>query len=296
MSRTIRTFLRALANSLLTLIAPGLGQWRAGRTKRAVFFAIAVPVSALLYAHLVPRGAVFFKPLTLLFSGLALIALVDAFVATARALPPPESRDKRWFLAFAASTAALATGLYQAARIRTFEMPADYMMPTIISRDRMVTDTEAYSRTAPKRGDIVAFRFPRDPELTFIRRIVAIAGDVVESRNGVLFLNGAAVLAQPLTGPPRAAAVDRVVRSHADRLEMQQEDFDYVQETLGDVSYVILLSRKKVRMTYGPVTVPPASVWALGDNRDFSNDSPHFGFVPVDHLISKYLYTFASPR
>ena len=105
----------------------------------------------------------------------------------------------------------------------------------------------------PKRGDVVVFKFPEDPEKDFIKRVIGVAGDVVHIRNKKVYINE-----EPL------------------------------KDTYGiHTDNHIMPRRLQPRDYFGPVTVPPNKVFVMGDNRDHSYDSRFWGFVDLDALKGK---------
>ena len=102
----------------------------------------------------------------------------------------------------------------------------------------------------PERGDVIVFKYPRDPKRDFIKRVIGVGGDVIESRDKHLFVNGRKLV------EPYAQHVDDDIKS-------------------GD---------SDPRDNFGPVVVPKGDVFVMGDNRDQSYDSRYWGFVD-DHEI-----------
>jgi signal peptidase I len=106
---------------------------------------------------------------------------------------------------------------------------------------------------APKRGDIIVFKYPEDPNRDFIKRVIAIGGDEVESRDKIVYVNR-----KPLTEP-------------------------YIQH----VDIAIKPRSMEKRDNFGPVMVPEGSVFVMGDNRDQSYDSRFWGFVDSKQIKGK---------
>lgn len=122
----------------------------------------------------------------------------------------------------------------------------DSMQPTIRIGERIVANKFIYYMTPPQRGDILMFRHPGDPQVTFIRRVIAIAGDSVEIKNGWVFVNGQ-VIPEPYT------------------LRKNNRN-------------------NKPQDTYRLATVPENRIFVLGDNRNRSGDSrsAEISFIPLD--------------
>jgi len=108
----------------------------------------------------------------------------------------------------------------------------------------------------PKPGEIVAFRSPIDPTEIYLKRVIAIAGDVVEIQHGVLYVNGVRM-------------PEEYARVHATRRWSWQENIP-------------------------PRRVPASSLFVLGDNRDNSEDSRYWGPVPVANVIGEPVVVFWS--
>ena len=114
-----------------------------------------------------------------------------------------------------------------------------------------------------KRGDVIVFKFPEDPERDFIKRTIGLPGDTIELRNKKVYVNG-----KPLDEP----YVHFLFPPPGDT---PQEDFD-------------------VRVHYGPVTVPADHYFMMGDNRDNSEDSRYWGFLPREYVKGKAAFIYWS--
>jgi signal peptidase I len=122
-------------------------------------------------------------------------------------------------------------------------------------------------QTSPRRGDVLVFRCPSRPEASCIKRAVAVSGDRVEIRGQRLIINGVVAKYSRSEKPPEEilAAQAAVVTLH---------------EGFSREGHDILISDVEHKVDFGPYIVPPDSFFALGDNRDFSEDSRHWGAVP----------------
>ncbi len=112
----------------------------------------------------------------------------------------------------------------------------------------------------PHRGDIIVFKYPQDPTRDFIKRVIGVEGDVVESKDKEVFVNG-----------------HRLVEP-------------YVQHVDGDIKPRELDRRD----SFGPIVVPPGEVFVMGDNRDQSYDSRFWGFVNDDEIKGKAMVIYWS--
>ncbi len=149
--------------------------------------------------------------------------------------------------------------------VQAFKIPSGSMKPTLLVGDHILVSKFLYGIklpfvnstlipiTDPKRGDIVVFKFPVDPKKDFIKRVIGIPGDVVEIRNKKVYLNN-----KPMADP---------YGTHLDPH--------------------IIPRRARPRDNFGPVTVPPKSLFVMGDNRDHSYDSRFWKFVDVSKVKGK---------
>ncbi|MBI4518319.1 MAG: signal peptidase I [Deltaproteobacteria bacterium] len=184
--------------------------------------------------------------------------------ATARALPAAGKSTVREY-AEALLVALLAALVIRTFVVQAFKIPSSSMVPTLQIGDHILVNKLAYglrlplvglqllSFGQPKPGDIIVFIYPVDPSKDFIKRVIAVAGDVVEVRNKRVYVNGT----------PRDDA-------HA-------YFTDGLEDARGGVP----------RDIYGPTAVPPDHVFVMGDNRDRSYDSRFWGFVSLDEIRGK---------
>lgn len=137
--------------------------------------------------------------------------------------------------------------------VQTFKIPAGSMLPTLKIGDRILTNKYIYKFQGPERGDLVIFRFPKDPSIYYVKRIVAIGGDQVQIVNKKLLVNG----------------------------ESPQESYAHYATAR------VMPASGSPRDNFGPITVPADSVFTLGDNRDNSYDSRFWGFVKQDAVLAR---------
>ncbi|MBN2646734.1 MAG: signal peptidase I [Thiotrichales bacterium] len=172
--------------------------------------------------------------------------------------------------------------------IEPFRIPSGSMYPTLEIGDFIAVNKFAYGVklpvvqttiipiSQPERGDVVVFKYPNDPDVDYIKRVIGLPGDTVAYLNRTLFINGKAVQMSPM-GPYRGRNSGAVMN-----------DAQVVQETLqNNVNHQVLLDLDKTSIDMGPVTVPEGHYFMVGDNRDHSNDSRFWGFVPEKNLKGK---------
>jgi signal peptidase I len=146
-------------------------------------------------------------------------------------------------------------------------VPTASMEGTILVGDHLFMDKLLYGPEIPlvhwrlpalrsiHRGDIIVFRYPKDPSETFLKRVTAMGGDRLEIRDGVLYVNS-----QPVHEPYAV---------HHAPVHSPEE-------------------------SWGPTVVPEGKLFVMGDNRDNSSDSRDWGFVPVSNVIGEPLFVYWS--
>ena len=130
--------------------------------------------------------------------------------------------------------------------------------PSLTSFERMILPLRE-----PKRGDVMVFKYPDEPERDFIKRVIGLPGDTLELRSKKVYING-----QPLDEP------------YVHFLEPASEGQEVTQFD--------------VRERYGPVRIPDGQYFVMGDNRDNSQDSRYWGFLPRHYIKGKALMIYWS--
>jgi len=145
------------------------------------------------------------------------------------------------------------------------------------------TTVEVMSWDDPERGDIVVFKYPPEPAVDYIKRVVGLPGDTVEVRDNVLVLNG---VAQDQEYEERYTFTDDGCDSHPTRL--------LTEDLMGAEHQMLTSTGRSTLSNYGPVTVPDGHYFMMGDNRDHSADSRVWGYVPREYMRGKAKITWFS--
>lgn len=135
----------------------------------------------------------------------------------------------------------------------------------------------------PKPGDVAVFRWPNDPTVDYIKRLMGTPGDTLEGRRGELYVNGEQLQRKFI----------RTVNFEDQRCASEKGRL--YEETLGDRTYTII--RKDGSQpygTFGPVKVRDDHLFAMGDNRDNSSDSRAWGQVPISNVKGRALFVWLS--
>jgi len=169
-----------------------------------------------------------------------------------------------------------------------FKIPSGSMIPTLLVGDFIVVNKFSYGIrlpvlnrkiidiAEPERGDVVVFRYPKDPSVNFIKRAVGLPGDTITYRDKQLFVNGELV---------ESTAAGRFESSDI-KCTTPAVDAALFDEQLGDVNHNILLHDRS-RSRDGQWVVSPGHYFMMGDNRDRSNDSREWGSVPEENLLGR---------
>jgi signal peptidase I len=164
-----------------------------------------------------------------------------------------------------------------------FRIPSGSMLPTLEVGDFILVNKFAYGvripvwnkkvfgSSTPQRGDVIVFRYPENPSVDYIKRVIGVPGDKVAYYNKVIYINDKEM--------PQV----KVGSYHQDGSYVQYTRFD---EDLKAVKHDIL---KTNNMGGGDfeITVPADSYFVMGDNRDNSRDSRFWGFVPDENLVGE---------
>ncbi len=149
--------------------------------------------------------------------------------------------------------------------VQAFKIPSGSMIPTLLIGDHILVNKFSYGIknpftgeawvpfNTPERLDVVVFKYPENPAQDFIKRVIGVSGDRVEIKNKKVFVNGSEIQVK------NAVNLDPNIYS-------------------GSIP---------PRDNYGPVTVPPNSLFVMGDNRDNSHDSRFWGFVDLKAVKGK---------
>jgi signal peptidase I len=144
--------------------------------------------------------------------------------------------------------------------VQAFKIPSSSMEPTLLVGDHILVNKFIYgiripvigkkifAFSQPRRGDVIVFIFPNDRSKDYIKRVIGLPGEKVEIKERMIYIN--------------------------DRL---------IEDSWGHFSSW----GPGGRDTYGPIMVPPHSLFVMGDNRDNSEDSRYWGFVPLDDVLGK---------
>jgi signal peptidase I len=162
--------------------------------------------------------------------------------------------------------------------VQAFKIPTGSMEENLLIGDHLLVNKFVFGPTASgperallpvgtvQRRDVIVFKYPEEPERDFIKRVIGLPGETVEVREKKVYINGTAL-----------------VEPYAHFLQATATPSEFREITSFDV-----------RDKYGPVTVPPNQYFVMGDNRDNSQDSRYWGFLPREYIKGKALIIYWS--
>ena len=198
-------------------------------------------------------------------------------MAAAKSAAPPEpyvkSTVREYFESFC--VAVILALFVRTFVVQAFKIPTGSMENNLLIGDHLLVNKFVFGpsvsdlerRLLPmgtvKRGDIVVFKYPDEPERDFIKRVIGLPGDTLELRNKKVLVNGKEL----------------------------NEPYVHFLEPASDAQEITSFD---VRERYGPVHVPDNQYFVMGDNRDNSQDSRYWGFLPRSYIKGKALMIYWS--
>jgi signal peptidase I len=159
--------------------------------------------------------------------------------------------------------------------VQAFKIPTGSMENNLLIGDHLLVNKFVFGPTTGRverallpirdirRGDVIVFKYPDEPERDFIKRVIGLPGETIELKAKKVYVDG-----RPLDEP-----------------------YVHFLEAASDAQEITSFD---VRERYGPVTVPPNQYFVMGDNRDNSQDSRYWGFLPRDYVKGRALMIYWS--
>lgn len=181
----------------------------------------------------------------------------------------------------------LAVWVLRSFAIQPYRVPTGSLEPTIMPGDFIASQQFAYGLRLPvfnkkflniadpKRGQIALFRWPKDPKIMFVKRVIGLPGDHIVYKNKVLYINGKKITQKFLYNTH-----DVGDDGYRRLVEVKQEDLDGVKHKI----YIQPFGGETENYD---IVVPSGDYFMMGDNRDNSDDSRQWGFVPEKNLVGK---------
>lgn len=176
-----------------------------------------------------------------------------------------------------------------------FRIPSGSMIPTLNIGDFIVVNKFSYGLKlpfsdmytdpvyltqfeSPKRYDVIVFKYPLEPDINYIKRVIGLPGDEVELIDKQVYINGKLIGVAPENSPMTEDFATNFEGEKVNFYKAKDEGREYIFQTTGRVTQVDTVSRFRV---------PAGKYFVMGDNRDFSGDSRYWGFVPAENIKGK---------
>jgi len=189
-----------------------------------------------------------------------------------------------------------------------FRIPSGSMIPTLMIGDFILVNKMAYGLKVPfsdmafgtvnstpvyvyesekpKRGDVVVFKYPQEPSINYIKRIIAIPGDSVEIKNKVIYINNTAVANEAIDGKDYINDMDDKFKGY---------NLKFYKNKIGSSEFVTQYDNDNIyKSDMAKMTIPAGKYFMVGDNRDFSYDSRFWGLVSFDQIRGKAVLVWFS--
>jgi signal peptidase I len=184
-----------------------------------------------------------------------------------------------------------------------FKIPSGSMIPTLLIGDFILVNKFSYGFKVPfsdwfsdptyitgpehpERGDVVVFKYPRQPDLNYIKRVVGLPGDTVQVIEKEVYINDTPITANDFDGKKIMDDMDEKYKGF---------DFKFFKTKTGKHTHIAQINRDNAfNADFPKIRVPAGHFFVMGDNRDFSSDSRSWGFVPFENIKGRALLVWFS--
>lgn len=259
--------------ALLSSVVPGLGQVYNSQPVKGILFYLATFLLIILLSFTGLQFS-FYGLMAIILLGLFLwlLIVVESFIAAGKVKSSTLKPYNKWYVYLIIVLLSLGIDLAltdffvkDVLGIKSYRLFSDSMQPTLRKGDCIMTRLKYYKSRKPERGDLVIIKDPEDPSQELIKRVVGLEGEKFEIKNKRVFINN-----RPL---------QEGYKIHTDSSVYVRKLFPYDDS---------------IRDNFGPMIVPWRHCFVLGDNRDNSMDSRHWGSVSLEDITAKALYIYLS--
>jgi len=254
-------------------VVPGLGQVYNSQPVKGILFYLATFLLIILLSFTGLQFS-FYGLMAIILLGLFLwlLIVVESFIAAGKVKSSTLKPYNKWYVYLIIVLLSLGIDLAltdffvkDVLGIKSYRLFSDSMQPTLRKGDCIMTRLKYYKSRKPERGDLVIIKDPEDPSQELIKRVVGLEGEKFEIKNKRVFINN-----RPL---------QEGYKIHTDSSVYVRKLFPYDDS---------------IRDNFGPMIVPWRHCFVLGDNRDNSMDSRHWGSVSLEDVTAKALYIYLS--
>lgn len=184
-----------------------------------------------------------------------------------------------------------------------FKIPSGSMIPTLLIGDFILVNKFSYgfkvpfsdmygdpvyltNPSLPERGDVVVFKYPKDPSINYIKRVIGLPGDVIEIVDKVVYVNNQPIEMEAVDGAKIMEDMDE---------KYKENNLKFFKTKTGNHEHIVQIDDDNFYLSEFPrFKVPEGKFFVMGDNRDFSADSRVWGFVPFGHIKGKAILVWFS--
>jgi len=190
----------------------------------------------------------------------------------------------------------LSVLVFRSVFFEPFKFQSASMIPTLLIGDFILVNKFAYGfkvpfsdwftdpvyltgPQSPERGDVIVFKYPKDTNLNYIKRVIGLPGDTIEVIDKVVYVNNKPIETKEIDGKKIIEDMDARYKSYA---------FKFMETKTGNATHTTQIDvGNDYFANYYKFTVPKEHYFVMGDNRDFSADSRRWGTVPFGHIKGK---------
>lgn len=179
-----------------------------------------------------------------------------------------------------------------------YRIPSGSMIPTLEIGDFILVEKFSYGLKLPfsdialggvnsnpfyllrtndvERGDIIVFKYPNDPKINYIKRVIGLPGESIEIKNKKIYINGKEI-------------AEKLIATK------YNDNYDYLETTMKDKKFVVKKDMDNIyKLNYPLTKIPEGHYFVMGDNRDNSSDSRAWGFVPFENIRGRAFFVWFS--
>jgi signal peptidase I len=223
---------------------------------------------------------------------------------TAQAVAPIISKKEKFIKEVKSFTLIILSVLiFRSVLFEPFKIPSGSMIPTLLIGDFILVNKFSYGLkvpfsdwftdpvyvtgpSLPERGDVIVFKYPKDTNLNYIKRVIGLPGDTVEVIDKVVYVNNKPIETEEIEGKEIIEDMDEKYKSY---------QFKFLKTKTGEKTHISQVDTgNDYFANYYKFTVPKDNYFVMGDNRDFSADSRRWGTVPFSHIKGRAIMVWFS--
>tara|TARA_B100001971_G_scaffold213155_1_gene245516 strand:- start:107736 stop:108518 length:783 start_codon:yes stop_codon:yes gene_type:complete len=205
----------------------------------------------------------------------------------------PKKASKFWSEFKSISIIIVTVLAFRSVFFEPFKIPSGSMIPTLLIGDFILVNKFSYGfkvpfsdwfsdptyitgPSKPERGDVIVFKYPKDPSLNYIKRVIGLPGDTVEIIEKKVYVNDKPIEATVIDGKEIMEDMDD---------KFKRYNFKFFKTQTGDHEHISQIDQDNIWYpNFKKIEVPEGHYFVMGDNRDFSQDSRYWGFVPFENV------------